>query len=415
MKSDQGIHLSNSGDGGKQDSPGAKMQRVASIDAYRGIVMFLMLAEVLELHTLSHAFPASAFASWISFHTTHVQWVGCSLHDLIQPSFSFLVGVSLPFSLAVRRARGNSFSSMAMHAAWRSVLLIALGVFLRSLGKDQTNFFFVDTLTQIGLGYFALFLVAGCSRIFQWASVAFVLLGYWLLFALWPLPDSSFQWASVGVAGDWPHRLSGFASHWNKNMNPAWAFDTWFMNLFPQNPTYEFNGGGYCTLNFIPTLATMLLGTLAGGLLKGGASNHSQKQKGILLLVIGVTMFAVGWGLGAMGLCPVVKRIWTPSWVLYSGGLCYVALAALHWVCDIQNRNTWAWPLLVIGSNSIAAYVMSWTMETPIKSFLQRHLGTSIFEVFGEAWQPVFLGTAVLVSMWLILLWLYRRRVFIRI
>src|SRR5437762_6558602 len=77
--------------------------RVASIDAFRGFVMFLMLAEAMHLWTLHDAFPGSAFWAIIAFNTTHVPWQGCSLHDLIQPAFSFLAGASLPFSIASRR------------------------------------------------------------------------------------------------------------------------------------------------------------------------------------------------------------------------------------------------------------------------------------------------------------------------
>ncbi|MEZ6077311.1 MAG: hypothetical protein R3C56_17075 [Pirellulaceae bacterium] len=91
-------------DGGKPLADGQpRPMRQASIDIYRGLVMFLMMAEVLELMHLADAYPDSSWAKWLRFHTTHVQWVGLSLHDMIQPSFSFLVGVSLPFSILARK------------------------------------------------------------------------------------------------------------------------------------------------------------------------------------------------------------------------------------------------------------------------------------------------------------------------
>src|SRR5512142_2059274 len=92
------------------------IKRVPSIDAFRGLVMFLMLAEVMRLWTLHDAFPSSWFWSIVAFNTQHVDWQGCSLHDLIQPAFSFLAGASLPFSIASRRAAGESFSRMLGHA-----------------------------------------------------------------------------------------------------------------------------------------------------------------------------------------------------------------------------------------------------------------------------------------------------------
>src|SRR5438067_5185999 len=137
------------------DAPEAKPlpPRLASIDAYRGFVMFLMMAEVLHLGQVARRLPGSAFWSFLAHHQTHVEWIGCSLHDLIQPSFSFLVGVALPYSLANRLARGQSPRRMTLHAFWRALILVLLGVFLRSVGRGQTNWTFEDTLTQIGLGY----------------------------------------------------------------------------------------------------------------------------------------------------------------------------------------------------------------------------------------------------------------------
>src|SRR5262249_44692291 len=136
----------------KSSSPDPLPKRVVAVDAYRGLVMFLMMAEVLRLSRLAEHFPGSAFWQAVGFHTRHLEWAGCSLHGLIQPSFSSLVGVALPFSIASRLARGQSFGRLFGHAVWRSLLLIGLGIFLRSVNRSQTNFTFEDTLTQIGLG-----------------------------------------------------------------------------------------------------------------------------------------------------------------------------------------------------------------------------------------------------------------------
>ena len=101
------------------------------------------------------------------------------LHDMIQPSFSFLVGVALPFSLASRLARGQSPGRMAGHAVWRSLVLVFLGIFLRSIGHRQTNFTFEDTLSQIGLGYTFLFLLGMRSVRVQWIAFVAIVVGYW--------------------------------------------------------------------------------------------------------------------------------------------------------------------------------------------------------------------------------------------
>src|SRR6267143_708768 len=133
--------------------------RNVAIDAYRGLVMLLMMAEVLQLLRVAVAYPTSLFWKMLAFNQTHVQWFGCSLHDTIQPGFSFLVGVALPYSIASRVAKGKSFGNELGHAIWWSLILIVLGFFLRSIGQPQTYFTFEDTLTQIGLGYVFLFLL----------------------------------------------------------------------------------------------------------------------------------------------------------------------------------------------------------------------------------------------------------------
>src|SRR3954469_18671762 len=250
----------------------AKPTRLGSIDAYRGLVMFLMMAEVLRLAAVSAKVPDSWLLKFLAHHQSHVPWAGCSLHDLIQPSFSFLVGVSLPFSIASRMAKRQSRVVMIAHAVWRAAVLVLLGVFLRSMGRPQTNWTFEETLSQIGFGYVPLFLLGFARPRWQWAALAVVLVGYWAAFAAYPLPPSDFDYQAVGAPADWPYHYHGFAAHWNKNSNLAWAFDTWFLNLFPRKTPFVANSGGYATLSFIPTLGTMILGLIAGGWLRRGVS-----------------------------------------------------------------------------------------------------------------------------------------------
>jgi heparan-alpha-glucosaminide N-acetyltransferase len=388
--------------------------RLGSLDAYRGFVMFLMMAEVLHLQGVSRAVPDSAVWRTLALHQTHVEWVGCNLHDLIQPSFSFMVGVALVFSMASRVAKGQSKVRMTLHAFWRALLLILLGVWLRSTGSRITNWTFEDTLSQIGMGYGFLFLLGFKSMRWQWAAFGILLLGYWAVFAFYPLPPPDFDYGKVGVSAGWlqEHGLSGFAARWQKNSNPAWAFDTWWLNLFPREQPFTHNGGGYATLSFIPTLATMILGLLAGGLLR---SERKPGAKVLWLLGGGVVGLGAGWALNATGICPSVKRIWTPAWVLFSGGWCCLILAAFYAVIDWGRLKAWAFPLKVIGMNSIAAYCMAHLFEDFIKRSLQTHLGHEIFRSAGPAYEAFFVGVATLLVFWLILWWMYRRKLFLRI
>lgn len=389
-------------------------ERLVSLDAYRGFVMLLMLAEVLRLAAVAGALPESGFWAFLAHHQSHAEWIGCSLHDMIQPSFSFIVGVALPFSIASRRARGQRAGRMTLHAFWRALILVLLGVFLRSIGRSQTYFTFEDTLTQIGLGYGFLFVLGFRSVREQWAALVLLLAGYWLAFVLWPLPGSGFDYASVGVSSGWlaEHGLGGLAAHWNKNSNLAWAADTWFLNLFPREQPFTFNGGGYATLSFIPTLATMVLGLIAGETLR---SERTAGAKVRWLVIAGLLALGAGWGLGAAGVCPVVKRIWTPSWTLFSGGWCLLLMAAFYLVLDVWRWRAWSLPLVVIGMNSIAAYCMDHLCGGFLRDALTTHLGTSVFQVFGSAYEPLLFGAATLLVFWLILFWMYRRKLFLRI
>jgi len=386
-------------------------QRNIAIDAYRGFVMLLMMGEVLNFAHLGRAYPNNWLAQILAYNQDHVQWAGCSLHDMIQPSFSFLVGVALPYSIASRMARGGTMGKLCLHALWRAFLLAALGIFLRSMDSTMTNFTFEDTLTQIGLGYPFLFLLGFAKPKWQWTAFGVIVFGYWLAWALYPVPGPGFDYAAVGVPANWNHLYTGFMAHWNKNANLGQAFDLWFLNLFPRVKPFLYNGGGYLTLSFIPTLGTMLLGLAAGRWVRGAAPAIPYKK----LLPASAIGIAAGLALHFGGVCPVVKRIWTPSWTLFSGGVCFLFLAAFSYVIQTKGYRKWAFPLVVIGMNSIAAYMIAHLLGGFIVSSLHIHLGPNFFRFAGDGLAPTVQGAVVLFCLWLVLFWMYRRKLFLKI
>jgi predicted acyltransferase len=394
-------------------NPALPLNRIASVDVYRGFVMLLMMAEVLAFSRVSRALPDSSFWHFMSFNQSHVEWVWLSLHDMIQPSFTFLVGVVLPFSIASRKNKGATFSSLLAHTVKRSIILILLGIFLRSMDAHQTYFTFEDTLTQIGMGYTFLVLLGFYSQRVQIAALAVILIGYWLAFALYPLPGANFDYASAGVPANWEHNLNGFAAHWNKNTNLAWAFDRWFLNLFPRESPFQNNEGGYSTLSFIPTLGTMILGLLAGNMLNA-VRMPGEKLKFFLKMGVGLILFGVV--LHFTGINPIVKRIWTPAWTLFSAGICFLFLSFFYYVIDIKHKRSWSFFLKVIGVNSIAAYVIA---DGGIRSFLSKslyiHFGPNFDQVFGPAYKTLIAGGITLFLIWLILYWMYKKKIFIKI
>ena len=123
----------------------------------------------------------------------------------------------------------------------------------------------------------------------QALAFAVILVAFWVAFVLYPLPPANFDYPSVGVPADWPHLYSGFLAHFNKNSNLSWAFDVWFLNLFPRESPFRFNDGGWSTLSFIPTLATMMLGLWAGQWLQDVAQPGAEKLQGLVLAGIALT------------------------------------------------------------------------------------------------------------------------------
>jgi predicted acyltransferase len=346
--------------------------RLVSIDVYRGFVMLLLLAEALRSCDVAAALPGSAFWAFFCHHQSHVPWVGASLHDLIQPSFSFLVGTALAFSVASRTAAGQSRGSLIRHALWRAVVLVLLGIWLRSVGRPQTYFTFEDTLTQIASATFSW----SCSPSARCASSG------------WPSrsssratgppspgtrgPGADFDYVAVGVPRGLAPSPLRVRLALEQEQQPGLGLRRVVPESLPREHPFVFNGGGYATLSFIPTLGTMILGLLAGGHLRG---DRAPARAHPLAGRRRTHRRRLGWLLGALGICPVVKRIWTRASTLWSGGVCFMIWPARTTSSTLLGHRRWAFPLVVIGMNSIAAYCIYELTARFIAASLRTHLG----------------------------------------
>ena len=413
--------------------PIEKPQRLVSLDAYRGFIMLAMVSGGLGFSAVAREFPDSWAWQALAYQFSHVEWTGCGFWDLIQPSFMFMVGVAMPFSHVSRRAKGYSIFRIGVHTVYRAVFLVALAVFLSSNSSRQTNFVFTNVLAQIGMGYCFVYLLVGCGFRIQLMAAAAILVRYgWYFYAYeTPGPDAI---AALGLPDDWQQFTGGLGAQWNKHVNAAAEMDRWFLDLFPRASSDPVvNGGGYTTLNFVPSMATMIFGLMAGNLLRSPRTLRDQCRlliaAGAACLFFGLAVDGTIWPYfdWQWTLCPIVKRIWTPSWAVFSTGWTLWMLAAFFYLIEIRGYRRWAFPLVVVGMNSIAMYGMAQLVKGWVRGSLNTHLETvrpQLIEktgwaigdrIFDSTYGPILQSVSVLLVLWLICLWMYRRKIFLRI
>jgi heparan-alpha-glucosaminide N-acetyltransferase len=326
--------------------------------------------------------------------------------DELWPFLLLAAGFPVPERLAAMFGIASTPIKHRIALLWWSAILIASAFRVRANISALGNYEFGHVFSQIALASIFAFLVVGKSRRVQLGSLFAILAGYWALFAIYPLPAAGFDPSKVGVQPT-DEVFNGLFAHWNKNANAAAAFDVWFLNLLPRAEPFLFQGNGLQTLNFIPTIGTMIFGVMAGEILLSGRARTQIRDTlllgGAVALILG--LFAGQW------LCPIVKSIWTPSWVLFSSGLAILVLAALYQVCDVSEWRAWAFPFAVLGANSILLYTLAyykwWFISIPKK--------LAGVDLFTGAHAPVLESIILVVMLWTIAYILYRARVFVKI
>jgi predicted acyltransferase len=397
--------------------PAPQSTRLLSLDAYRGAIMLLMVSAGLGIPTVAKSFTHSPIWQELAHQTDHEVWAGCSLWDLIQPSFMFMVGVAMPFSHASRLAKGQSRPVIAAHVVWRAVFLCLLGIFLTSSGK-HTEWQFMNVLTQIGLGYAFVYLLIGRGASVQLTAAVGFLLIHWLMFYRFQ-PVDPFVYSALKPPLNGVTPYLGLFAHWNPVNNAGADIDVLFLNLFPREKPFFYNSQGYVTVNFISSMATMIFGLVAGEFLR--RTDLAATRKLAWLTIVAGFCLALGYVMSHT-VCPSVKKIWTPSWAVFSTGWTFAFLAAFYGVIDVAGFKGWEWPFRVVGMNSIAVYCMSMLMKPWVRDTIQRHFGSEIFmgTYFGKTlFDPVFAPIAAAATftfvVWLVAAWMYKRKVFIRI
>jgi heparan-alpha-glucosaminide N-acetyltransferase len=356
-------------------SNGAPLERLQSLDAYRGLIMLILLCGGIFGSLKGHP-----VLNWLSVQNEHVAWEGCVGEDLIQPSFMFMVGVAMPFAFARRASLGDSWGRQLRHALIRAFNLILIGVLLDHFGAEKIQIGFIRVLQQIAFGYIVAFFVVNRSpRVLGLVAMA-ILAGYQLLWMFNPWNGPGGPWAPC-------------------NQNIGSALDLWLLGR-----NYS---GLYVGMNAIPSTATILFGVMAGRVI---LTADRRRACGVLLFA-GIAGVAVG--LAVSPWFPLIKRIWTPSFAVFAGGCTSLMLLAFFWIIDCVGWKRWSFPLVVVGTNSIAAYVLGNAFGGWFRSLSGVWISW-LNEPLGAVWFPVFRNALFAAAAWGVLYWLYRRKIFFK-
>jgi predicted acyltransferase len=354
----------------------ASQRRLQSLDAYRGLIMLTLLCG-----GIFHSLKDVPGWQWLATQNEHVEWEGCVYWDLIQPSFMFMVGVAMPFAFARRSALGDSWAKQFRHTLVRAFNLAAIGIILDHVGSNEIQIGFIRVLQQIAFGYVVAFFVVGRSFRTQALAAAAILVGYNLLWMFNP-------WNGPG--GPWAQG----------NQNIGSAFDMWLLG--------RHYSGYYVGMNAIPSTATIIFGVMAGQLI---LQTTDLKRTCRTLLIAGLA--GIGLGLAVSPWLPLIKRIWTPSFAVYSAGWTTLILLAFYWIIEVMGIRRWAFPLVVVGMNSIAAYVIGSAFRPWFRGATRPWVAW-LEQPLGPAWFPVFQSALFAAAAWCVLYWLYRRKVFFK-
>lgn len=353
------------------------MNRLISLDAFRGITMILLVSAGFGLARLKGV----AFWNELAVQFTHAQWEGLNFWDLVQPFFMFIVGVAMPFSLTKRLRRGQSSREIFKHVVRRSLILIFLGVVIikgRPLMNGTPSL--TNVLTQIGFTYFLTFLILRKSLKVQIGVSLAILLLYDLAFRFIPLPYETGPWVQAKNLGSYIDMLLDF----------------------------QFNGGGWVTINALSTAAHTMWGAVAGWILM---SDRKEKQKLWFLVVAGVITLLAGYVLSPV--TPIIKRIATSTFVLASGGWCFLTLAFLYWLVDMKGYKDWTFIVNVVGMNSIFIYMFDILLGGWLIDFLSIYT-QSLLGWMGVGSIIITVNLALFIK-WYLCYWMYKRQLFIKI
>lgn len=329
--------------------PAAK--RYLALDAYRGFIMMVLVSGGFGLAALAQRNPAF---TGIADQFEHHPWEWIAFWDLIQPAFMFMVGVAMPFALARRMAEGAGSGQLFRHVVARSVRLLLMSQILISISRGKMQFQIINVLAQIAITYFLCYLIMKLQFRWQALIAASILIGYWLLFVAFPGTEGPFL---------------------SKTTNIGAVIDNFVFG--------RVNPGYWTSINFLTSTVTTLFGVWTGWLLQSERS-HTEKMR--VLAVAAAVCLAVGWAMHPWN--PIVKRICTSSFTVYSTGWVLLMLLGFYWAVEVKGYRKWTFPFVVLGANSIFIY----SVDQVLRSWLNRAVG--VFTLKFE-WLVLWTGGAI--------------------
>jgi predicted acyltransferase len=367
------------------EQPSLPKARLASIDALRGFDMFWIIGGGTLFRSLTKVWP-NPITETIRGQLSHVKWEGFQFQDLIWPLFLFIVGVVIPFSISRRVERGENRGRLFLHIFKRMVMLILLGLILRGLLRfDWPNMNWTSVLGRIGVCYFiAAVIVMYTGWRTQAVITGAILILYWLAMMLIPVPGYG--------AG-----ILTFEGSFSSCVDRL---------LLPGGQAYRYFDHSVVILPTLTATCTVFLGVLTGHWLR---SSFSGNRKAAVLAIAAAACLIVGyvWSWHF----PLNKKLWTSSFVMYAGGWSMLLLAFFYWIIDVMEYKKWAFFFIVIGMNPITIYFLIRVVNfTGIaKYFLQGVLS------YAGSFSTVGLLLGVLMVRWLLLWFLYRHKIFIKL
>jgi len=368
----------------ESQTPSVLSGRIASIDFFRGLTMFLLIGESTgffgPLNDVNNG-----FVKFLGIQLEHHEWHGLNFWDLIQPFFMFIVGVAIPFAVANRKKKGDSDQSIMKHAWKRSFILLMLGWILYNHNSDHIVFKLQNVLAQLSVTYLVAFLIQRKSFRFQLFFTFAVLLITDLAYRFFPVEGFNQPWEAYHNLGAWVNTKIEGTPETN-----IWA-----------------------TLNAIPTIAHTVWGVLFGKLLM---SDKSSSEKIKLMIIAGVAALAIGFGLDLANITPIIKKIATASFVFASGGWAILALCFSYWLIDVKgNFEKGVKPFIIVGMNCIFIYLLFSAGVSEIIYGFFKPFVISLLGWTGEIMTKLLTSASVWASMWYICYWMYKNKIYIKI